>query len=216
MAGDPADVGHAGKDIAVVVVENIAVGERGLQQVSRRGVGHAFGAAGAARGVEEKERVLTVHVFDGAIGAFAVHGLTQPDVALGIEGNLVAGSPGHEHRAHRGAGHDSLVDGALERDGFPATHALVGGDHGRAARVVDTIAQALGRESREHDIVYGADARTGQHRVHRLGDHRHIDGNAVAFACAVVTKDVGQPADLALQFAVGDLDAFSRRVRLPN
>ena len=139
VAGDPADVGHAGKNIAVVVVEDIAVGERGLQQVSRRGMGHALGAAGAARGVEKKERVLAVHVLDGAIGALTVHGLAQPDVALGIERNLVAGSPGHEHRAHCGAGHDRLVDGALERDGLATAHALVGGDHGRAARVVDAV-----------------------------------------------------------------------------
>jgi hypothetical protein len=33
---------------------------------------------------------------------------------------------------------------------------------------------------------------------------------------AVVAKHVGQPADLALQFAVGDLDALARRVRLPD
>ena len=62
----------------------------------------------------------------------------------------------------------------------------------------------------------GSDARTGQHGVDRLGDHGHIDGNAVAFAYAVVAEHVGQATDLALQFAVSDLDALAGRVRLPD
>ncbi len=62
----------------------------------------------------------------------------------------------------------------------------------------------------------GSDARAGQHGVYRLGDHRHIDGNAIALAYPVVAKHVGQSTDFALQFAVGELGSLAGRVRLPN
>ena len=74
MTGNPTHIGYARVDVAVVVVEDIAVREGGMQKVTRCRVGHPLGAASAPRGVEEEESVLAIHVLDGAIGAFAVHG----------------------------------------------------------------------------------------------------------------------------------------------
>lgn len=42
MASDPAHVGGAPEDVAVAVVEYVAEGRRGVDEVAGRGVKHAF------------------------------------------------------------------------------------------------------------------------------------------------------------------------------
>ena len=61
VAGHPADVGGAPVDVAVVVVEDVLVGHRGVDEIAAGGVQHALGLAGRARGVEDEQRVLGVH-----------------------------------------------------------------------------------------------------------------------------------------------------------
>lgn len=46
MAGDPADVSGAPVDVLLVVVEHVAEGGGGVQQVTGGGVQHAFWFAG--------------------------------------------------------------------------------------------------------------------------------------------------------------------------
>ena len=52
-------------------------------------------------------------------------------------------------------------------------------DHFRLG-VLDPTGQLLRRKAAEDDGVHGADARTREHRNHRLRDHRHVDDHAVA------------------------------------
>ena len=46
VAGHPADIGRAPVDIAVVVVKDILVGQRGVDHVATRRVQHTLGFAG--------------------------------------------------------------------------------------------------------------------------------------------------------------------------
>ena len=62
VAGHPADIGRAPVDVAVVVVEDVLVRDRGVDEIAAGGVQHALGLAGRARGVEDEERVLRVHL----------------------------------------------------------------------------------------------------------------------------------------------------------
>ena len=80
----------------------------------------------------------------------------------------------------------------------------------------DAVGQAVGREAAEHHRVDGADARAGQHGVGRLGDHRQVDGDAVALLDAELLQHVGHAADFAVQLAVGDLLRFGRIVAFPD
>jgi hypothetical protein len=86
----------------------------------------------------------------------------------------------------------------------PAAQALVGGDHQLAAAVGDAVGDRVRREAAEHHRMDRADARAGQHRDHRLGDHRQVDGDPVALADAEVAQRVAQPAHAGVQFAVAD------------
>ena len=74
---------------------------------------------------------------------------------------------------------------------------------GRAA-VVEAVANALGTEAAEDDGVNRADARAAEHGDGSLGDHRHVDDDAVALCNAVGEKRVGEAADFGVELAVGE------------
>jgi hypothetical protein len=64
--------------------------------------------------------------------------------------------------------------------------------------------------------VDGADARAGEHRVARLGDHRQVDGDAVALFDVAIAQDVGEAAHLVVQLPIGDLLVFLGIVAFPD
>ena len=76
--------------------------------------------------------------------------------------------------------------------------------------------EAVGREAAEHHRMHGADARAGQHGVGGLGDHRQVDGDAVALLDAVGLEHVGELAHPLVQLAVGDLLVVGGVVALPD
>ena len=55
-----------------------------------------------------------------------------------------------------------------------------------------------------------AEAGTCQHRDDCLGDHRHVDGDAVAGHDAKFDQRIGCPADFVLQFCVRDVAKIAR------
>ncbi len=111
---------------------------------------------------------------------------------------------------------DGGVGVGLERHLAAAAHALVRGDDHVGFAVGDAPGERVGREAAEHHGMDGADARAGEHGVDRLGDHRQIDGDAVALLDVAVAQDVGEPADLVVQLAVGDVFGLGGVVALPD
>jgi hypothetical protein len=65
--------------------------------------------------------------------------------------------------------------------------------------------QFVGGEAAEDDRVDRAQPRAGQHRLQRLGHHRHVDDDAVALLDALGLQRPGERGDAVLQFLVGDL-----------
>jgi len=61
-----------------------------------------------------------------------------------------------------------------------------------------------------------APMRAREDGVGRLGDHRQIDGDAVAFADVAVAQHVGEAADLVVQLLVGDLPGVLGIVAFPD
>jgi hypothetical protein len=78
--------------------------------------------------------------------------------------------------------------------------ALVGRDDRAALCGLDAVLQRLGGEAAEHHRVNGTDARAGQHGVGRLGNHRHIQADAVTTADAARAEGVAEAADFLVQF----------------
>src|SRR5690349_5892288 len=62
----------------------------------------------------------------------------------------------------------------------------------------------------------GADAGAGEHRNRRLGNHRHVNGDAIAFLDAAGFQHVGEAANFGVQLLVGELLVVLRIVALPQ
>ena len=108
------------------------------------------------------------------------------------------------------------VDIGLQRHLAAAAQALVGGDDDRGFGVFDAAGERVGREAAEHDGMDRADPRAGQHRIGRLGDHRQVDGDAVALLDAMRLQHIGEAADLVGKFGVGDVLGLRWDRRLPR
>ena len=81
VAGDPADVGGAPVDVAVVIVEHVLMRDRRVDQIAAGGVQHALRLAGRARGVEDEQRILGAHLLARAVGRHGLGDLVVIDVA---------------------------------------------------------------------------------------------------------------------------------------
>ena len=91
MAGDPTDVGRAPIRVVLAQIEHPLVGERGSQQVTRRGVQHALRLAGRAAGVKDVKGMLAVERHGGAVGGSVGHQFVPPEIAARLHFNrLVA------------------------------------------------------------------------------------------------------------------------------
>ncbi len=216
VAGDPAHVGGAPVDVAVVIIEHVLVRHRGEDDVAAGRVQHALGFTRRTRGVEDEERILGIHRLGRALGRHLGGDLVPPDVAAGIPADLAAGVLYHQHLLHARAFRQRFVGVGLERHRLAATQAFVGGDDDVALAVDDTVGEAVGREAAEHDRMDGADARAGEHGVGRFGDHRQVDRDPIALLDAEFLQRVGHAAHFGVQLAIGDLLRLRRIVAFPD
>jgi len=82
---------------------------------------NALGLARGARGVEEVQHVLRVHLLGGAIGLRALHKLVPPHVAARLHVHDLTGAFEHNHRAQVRAFGERLVHVLLEGHGASPT-----------------------------------------------------------------------------------------------
>ena len=129
-----------------------------------------------------------------------------------MHGALAAGPPNDDDLLVAQRFGQGLVGIVLQLDLPAAAQALIGGDDELRLAVGDAAGQRIRREAAEHHGVDGADPRAGEHGVSRLGDHRQIDGDAVAFADAHRFEHVGKDVHLAVELAIGDVAGRLRRI----
>ena len=100
----------------------------------------------------------------------------------------------------------------LQLDPLAAAATLVGGDDDLRAAILDPAGKRVGGEAAEHDRMDRTDTGAGERGIGRLGDHRHIEGDAVALGDALCLQHVGEPADLVVELAIGDAARLFRRL----
>ncbi len=71
-------------------------------------------------------------------------------------------------------------------------------------QILNAGLERFGGEAAEDHAVGDAEARAGQQRDGQFGHHAHVDDGAVAGLEAAGFQDVGEAADQAVQFLVGD------------
>ncbi len=140
----------------------------------------------------------------------ALHEVVPPDVAAVDPGHLLTGPAHDQHLPDVRAPLHRLVDRGLERAGRAPAVPAVGGDDEVRVAVEDASAQGVGREAAEDDRMRCTEAGAGQHGDHRLGDHRHVDGDLVARPHAQLGQAVGGLADHPQEVGVGDGPGVAR------
>ena len=213
VAGDPADVGGAPVHVLLgLVVEDVVVGVRRLGEVAAGGVDDALGLSGGAGGVEDEQRVLGVERLrmcarSTPASTMSCHHRSRPSVHVDVD----AGAADDQHVLDGcRTAVDRFVDGVLEGGGLAAAPLPVGGDDQLGFGVVDARAQRAGGEAGEHHRVGRAEAGAGEHGDDGLGDHRHVDRDAVAGDEAEVGEGVGGLADFGEQVVVGEVAGVAR------
>ena len=101
-------------------------------------------------------------------------------------------------------------------DPVAAAKALVGGDQHRRFAVLNAPDQGFRREAAEDHGMDRADPRAGEHRVGRLGDHRHVDRDPVALLDPASLQHIGEPAHVLVHLGIGDVLVLARAVALPE
>mmetsp|Transcript_67310 Transcript_67310/g.190826 ORF Transcript_67310/g.190826 Transcript_67310/m.190826 type:complete len:446 (-) Transcript_67310:60-1397(-) len=206
VPGDPAAVRGAEEDVLRVVVKRVLHRGEGPDHVARRGVQHALGLAGAARGVEHEQRVLALHPLHLAGLRLRADEIVEPHVPLGVpvvlQLALLGGAtqpPHADDRLHletvRLRDVDGLVRDGLQLDGLGPPHHAVRGDHEARLRVHDPACQRVRREAAEDHRMHRADAGAGEHRGGQLRGHGQVDRDAIPLLHAGRPERVAQLAD---------------------
>ena len=221
VAGDPADVGRAEVDVAVVVVEYVLMSGARIDHVPADRVLHTLGLPRRSRGIENEKRILGVHDLTSAIGVRVGHQLVPPAVAASLHIHGKVRAIDHDAGRYLGVharirvGH-SLIGHGLHQDGLVAAMGAVAGDDSGAGGIHDAVGERVRGKAAEHNRMDRANAGAGQHGNGQFGHHRQVDGDAVALVDAARLEHVGEFADLFVQFLVGQRGIFPRLVALPD
>ncbi len=143
----PAHIRRAPVDVAVMIVEDILMRHRCIDEIAAGCVQHALRLAGGAGGVEDEERVFRIHRFRVAGRFDASNFLMIPEIAARSPAYLAAGAAHGENLVD----HDILlgrnVDGGigvfLQRNRLAAAHAFIGRDDESGFAVDDTTGKCF-------------------------------------------------------------------------
>ena len=160
--------------------------------------------------------MLAVELLGRAVGRGVGHQVVPPEIAARLHvDRLIAGAADDDHFSTVGDFSRAASTFCLSGTILPAPPAAVGGDDELGLGVVVAVGDGVGAEAAEDDRMRRADAGAGQHGDGQLGDHRHVDGDAVARLDAELLEDVGELADLAMQVLVAS-GRGCRPARLPR
>jgi hypothetical protein len=77
MSSNPTNVSHAGENIGRLKIENVLDRHLSVKKVAGCSVNESFRLASRARSVQQKERILGVHLDDWALAACSMNLLAQ-------------------------------------------------------------------------------------------------------------------------------------------
>ena len=174
----------------------------------------ALRLSGAAAGVHEKQRRFGIHR-NRRHDCSRVFGknLVYPDIAVlhkRSSGSILAlVPPPDEDLVH----HMAFLLGSFQRDicarfvvqHFTVAIVAIHGDQDVALRIGGAHAARLAAKTAKDHRVDHAQAGASQHGDGQLGDHRHVNGDAISgLETAVISQQGREFIDSHIEFAVGD------------
>ena len=178
---NPADVCRAEVNLARLVLKDIDKGVSRPDHVAAARMHHALRFARATTGIQDKQEVLCLHFYGGERFGVVRQSLVVPNVAACHHVHGLLRSLVNHHRMHFRTGKQGHVDNALEGNRFSAPKRTVAGNEGSRLGIENTVGDALRRKSPKDDRMHRSQTRAGQNSYRELGNHAHVDANAVAF-----------------------------------
>ncbi|MNE83869.1 hypothetical protein D3C80_1807250 [compost metagenome] len=105
---------------------------------------HAFGFAGAAGGIEDEQRIFSLHRFRRTISTDLRNRLVIPEITPLVPVDRATGAPDHHHRTDVRATAQGLVDVFFQGDGLGPSYPFIRGDDCMAIGVENPVAQGVG------------------------------------------------------------------------
>ena len=171
---------------------------------------NAFGFSGRTGGVEDEQRVFGIEGF-GVVGGGGFGGeVVPPKVTAFFHFDVLSGALEDDDGFDIFGFFQGGIDIVFEGDGFATAPAAVGGDDEFGAGVFEPVGDGVGGKPAKDDRMHGADAGAGEHGNGGLGNHRHVDEDAVARANAAGGEGIGELADFAVELGVGEHAAVAR------
>ena len=165
----------------------------------------AFRRAGRPRRVKDEQWILGVHRLGRAVRGHRLYGFVQPHIPPVPPADISASVSDNNYGLDATRFLNRRVDIGLQWHLAASTEALVRSYDDLGFGVRDAAREGLGREAAEDDRMDRADAGASEHRVRSLGNHRQVDGDAIALLDAVALQHVGESPDLVGKLRVGDM-----------
>ena len=217
MSRHPANVGRAPVNFSGFVLKYIAEGVAGIHHITAARVQHALRFSCASTGVENEQRIFTLHGHRFEMRCCIGAQFRIIDVTTFCHNHFPVHPVNHQHVLYRGALREGFIHDCFHRYLLRSAAHGIRSNHNLATAVVDAVGHGVGTKPGKHHRMDGSHASTGQHGIGQLGNHGHVDAHTVAFAYTQICEHVGHTAHFIVQLAVRNMFCiFMGFVGLPN
>src|SRR5206468_2179289 len=154
VAGDPAHVGRAPKDVFIANIEDVFHGGINADEITTSRVQDSLRLSSGSTGVEKVKRMLAIERCRCAVCIDILQFPVPPNIAAFRHVDLVSGPAENDYALHRSAITQRVIDILLQRHNAAAAIGAVGGDDRDGAAVNNAITNAVGAKSAEDNRVH--------------------------------------------------------------
>src|SRR5712691_4759901 len=165
-------------------------------------VQHTLGFPRGAAGVEDVERVLSVHHLRGTLDALIFYELAEVQLPGRAQCDLWHLAAVHNHRLNIVQAAHRFISDRLQIDRSTTTICHIRGHHDFRVGVLNAAAQCTSAETSVHHTVDRTDAGTGQHGRDTFDAQGHVDDDAVAFLHPQRFQPIGDTVHAAQELSV--------------
>ena len=212
---DPANIRGTPVNITIMIIKNVLVGDRSINQISSGGMKHSLRFTGRTGCVEDEQRILCIQCLGRAFRRSMFHCIKKPNITTFLHLDWISGSFQHQACFNRGPLHRGISI-SLERDTFLAPKTCVRSDHHFSPTVLDPTFQGFSTKTSENHGMNRAYPGAGQTGHSQFRDHRHIDHHPVTLFNSLLLKEIGKAADLLMKFPVGKTSVFFGIISFPD
>ena len=201
---DPAHVRGCPKHIARSAIVDRAHRPVQRHQMPGGRAHHALRRTSGARGIKDIGRMVALnrHTF-GRLHPI-LEGMPRHIAALNQLGHFLFALQDYAEVGLVGGHVDSRIQQRFVMHDTGRLDPAAGRDDGLGRAIINPHRQLIGGKATKHHRMDGPKAGAGQHRLHRFGNHRHIDNDPVALRHTLGAQSARKAGHSGLQLGIGD------------